>query len=98
MTALEVLRAGRANVKAGWTKGAYRRGQSFCARGAIDAACDQEQWKTKLDARRLFAIAIGTESIEDWNDHPRRTKSEVLGAFDAAMSLALDGADCGDVP
>jgi hypothetical protein len=39
-----------------------------------------------LLARVALQAEIGTTSIADWNDNPRRTQAEVLAAFRAAAN------------
>ena len=39
------------------------------------------------DAVALLAEAVGTSSLQAWNDDPVRTPEEVLAAFDRALAL-----------
>jgi hypothetical protein len=43
-------------------------------------------------ALRALGVVTGMNSIEGWNDDPRRTKQEVLDALDAAIER-VEGAD-----
>lgn len=87
----------------GWTKNSMRsfrqRGDAefecFCASGALNqAALGQPYYHASrmpvrlARARKFFVEAIGQDSIPIWNDAPRRTKKDVLEAFDRAIELS----------
>jgi hypothetical protein len=38
-------------------------------------------------ATQVLGEAVGTASLEQWNDHPQRTPADVLGALDRALRL-----------
>lgn len=95
----EVLRAARALVEKGWTRGGYShdaKGEQcsytdpqaveFCAFYAIVRALTTEGWADGCwDALKA---AAGSDSIIIWNDAPGLTQAEVLAAFSAAIEAA----------
>lgn len=95
---LTVLRRARALIAGGWTQGAYMSvgffGRRYCAVGAIAYSAGlvpglDTSTPAMTDARRALRTASGMEyyeGIETWNDNPRRTKQEVLAAFDRAIA------------
>lgn len=104
MTPADVLRAAKARIATPerWTQGTFARDRDggavdmktereeavcWCSLGAIEYACDPDE-AVSARAMCLLMEAIGEDSIEDWNDHPRRTHAEVLAAFDRAIAIA----------
>lgn len=85
--------------RGGWTQGSYKDGPRFCAEGAIIQAAQPGFWEPRpygecgvIDLHTLAAVGvfqhwIGLPSIPNWNDHPERTKGQVVAALRAA-SLA----------
>jgi hypothetical protein len=97
MTAAEVLRAARARVEQGWTRGGCavdRNGDPvgatndtavcWCAFGAIMAT---DLGVAGADAVAAFGRVI-SGNIVAFNDDPSTTKEDVLAAFDKAIALA----------
>jgi|SRR6478672_9228922 len=91
--AYKVLRYARNLVDRGWCrKHAFivHEGRKIarCSSQAMsDAAYDlNADW---FEAEQFFKNAIGMHDIPGWNDRDERTKSEVLAAFDKAMSVAV---------
>lgn len=81
-----VLRQARNKVAKGWCQGAEFDGKNYCALGAVDASTTD--LNELIDALDIFAGAVDTDRIGIWNDRPERTKTQVLAAFDAAISIA----------
>lgn len=96
---VKALKLAKKYIEKGWCKGFSGRNRmnhvcnpcsvearKWCADGAIDKAsavvgCDD------FDVRRALERAI-RKRIIPWNDHVRRTKRQVLLAFDKAIKLA----------
>lgn len=97
--AVEILKGARALVEQGWCQRAYARDESgapvapteakaveFCATGAIvKASIGQTDGAFGAAIERLQAALGIAEGITFWNDNCRRTKEEVLAAFDRAI-------------
>lgn len=84
MTAVEVLRAAREKVAAGWCKGADRnRDGRYCLMGAINAATDD--WDALAPARQGIYRLVG-DTPRTWNDAIGRTQAEVLAVLDQAIA------------
>jgi hypothetical protein len=87
MTTLQILKKARERIAKGWTKGDMRKrvkdGMAYCALGAIKASGA----KAYAQAYPWLQAAVGGEevSVMIWNDSPKRTKGEVLAAFDRAI-------------
>ena len=88
----DVLIEARALIEKGWCQ--FRSFTidgiitSFCSSGAIRFA--GERFLNSLVFER-FRLANNMSSvIPDWNDHPSRTKQEVLDAFDKAIAWKGD--------
>lgn len=95
MTALEILKAAREKVAAGWTQKFYFREVAgvgcFCAMGAVNEAAVVAGYADHagaLDALKHAIDGVSEMSIVHWNDRAGRTKDEVLAAFDRAIELA----------
>jgi hypothetical protein len=102
-TPRQVLTAARNLIaKKGWCQGALARtiaggtvptdspgAASWCMVGAIEhCSNDALPLSIETNARRLIMSALDICSIPAWNDHPGRTKAEVLAAFDKAIKIA----------
>ena len=66
------------------------RGGRVCALGAINGAIygNPHSMEGGLDfSRTLVALesAVGVQDIPAWNNHPKRTKQQVLAGFDKAI-------------
>ena len=100
------LRAVRARIDAGWSQDAHARDRvgeevsiasdeasawTLCAAFAL-AGKDGIPMNHLPRALRALGDVTGMNSIEGWNDDPRRTKQEVLDALDAAIER-VEGAD-----
>lgn len=94
----EILRAGKANIeKHGWGQGIgevlFGRPNKCCALTAISiqkTGC-MEQINECVAAVRLFRGVNGfgtSTSVAQWNDAPERTLSDVLAAYDKAITAA----------
>ena len=69
----------------------------FCAEGAIRRA-GYEMWKVNAGEPREIAGAVDAaleaigdlagDFVHDWNDHPDRTRDEVVAIFDRAIAKA----------
>ena len=85
-------------IRKGWTQDAVARtakgwpcsetslrAVKWCAWGAIFAAYRSPQ--KRYDALNRLYLVLGLPlgiSVTEWNDHPKRTKGEVLAAFKKA--------------
>lgn len=76
----------------GWIQGALESREGRCAVGAIRAACGidnnrdfdkQERKLIALSRRAIWAARRGLPfaTITAWNDHPARTREEVITAL-----------------
>jgi hypothetical protein len=87
MTTHEVLVAARNLIdREGWIQNAHYAPEGRCVRGALS---DVTRGKTDLGyyhATRAFSDVVDEVLIGAWNDHPDRTKAEVLAAFDKAIA------------
>lgn len=103
MKPAEILRAARAKIEQGWCQRCVARDSqgyriyvgnmmeasrnpaavSWCAQGAVFAAGGD----INGPELPILGQAVGS-CIGIWNDRPRRTKEEVLAAFDRAIELA----------
>ena len=92
MTPVQALREAREKVKKGWCQHAFaidkhglrvprdsNSAVAFCMTGALDNATGASAYLYK---------AVRGDSVVDYNDSPRRTKAQVLAAFDRAIVLA----------
>lgn len=86
----DVLREARGLIaKHGWCRNVYKNAfGEMCAAGAI--RCASGDSKVKFEARGFLCAAINGASITQWNDRPRRTKEQVLEAFDRAIARAAE--------
>jgi hypothetical protein len=98
-----VLIEARNLVEEGWCRRSFMRRDDqgnvrYCIVGAIDAACrdglDDELSYLRAHAVNRMVEAAGTRNrgevgISIWNDSWRRTKEEVLQAFDRAIEKEL---------
>jgi hypothetical protein len=98
---LGVLRAARKRIEDDWAQGAFCRSGLVCTAGAvlIEAGWDVEPthathpdkfaWWTE-PALVLVAKELGFEEgamdVPKWNDHPFRTKEEVLALVDRVIA------------
>lgn len=78
----------------GWTQGAYRKGNAFCAVGALafndySASGDTVEKAKGILAKTLMVREGWALSVSSWNDTPERTKEEVLALFDEAIAAEL---------
>lgn len=88
-----ILISARQIVERGWTKGKFRSVvdgvECFCSLGAIcKSSPDSDSYNAALDR---FALANGIscrQSVPRWNDAKRRTREQVLAAFDRAIANA----------
>lgn len=85
---INVLRRARDNlVRYGWVQGVLgSRQHGFCARGAIHAATRSDEFR--IGAGGALKDTIGGRwnySISTWNDETRRTKEQVIRAFDRTI-------------
>ncbi len=91
-SAVTALEHGRDNLaRCGWLQdgmGDAERG--FCTVGALLADHD-----VTSDALVYLAKAIGVDAskVDDWNDTPGRTVTEVLDAYDHAIKFAREDAE-----
>jgi hypothetical protein len=100
LTALRILKGARKALIPAykWTQNAYTRRlrhrgkvvQCYCAQGALEAQVrtHAQRWSDAfLAAEGALAKAgpRGGQSIESWNDDPRRTHAQVTKAFDRAI-------------
>lgn len=89
----KLLKRARARVARGWCKGESRkriRGRvHHCAFGAIFYDSPKSpNYKACHIAREHMAVGVGIAPNElgAWNDDPKRTKRQVLAAFDKAIA------------
>lgn len=101
-TVLQVLKKARKLIETkGWTQVVEARDEDgnaidyrderaicFCALGALWRAADGFESDLAVDARATLASCVHTDHIIDWNDRKRRTKEDVLAAFDRAIKKA----------
>ena len=98
--ALSVLAAARDRIAVGWTQhrlfelididAGIDGGVRYCALGAIIDATDCVAIAGPLrpavrDTKKLLKAVIGDVDIAEWNDHPLRTRNQVLAAFNRAI-------------
>lgn len=98
-----ILTTARALIAKGWCKDSQARdadglevlpndpsAKKFCVLGALDRCCvnNAEGLGSFRAAQELIREQIGTRSITEWNDNPRRRKREVLAVFDEAITRA----------
>lgn len=88
----EVLKAAKWILEnVGWCQGQYAKSDddgkylAFCASGAIDATV--ADWLIKSEAKDRLMVAISSVFIPEWNDGKRRTRAQVLKAFDKAIRV-----------
>lgn len=83
----------------GWAHGypsrfdAGRRSERCAVIAIAEATFEQGLEKFEVPANTLFKEVIGvpcTLDIGNWNDHPSRTKQDVLDAFDEMARLAKE--------
>lgn len=95
MSTKQILKKARALIKKhGWVQEEYGNGSDgFCAAGAIMAAIDSPHgFSTAATEEAYFVLekAIGRPAkgcgLLVWNDRVRRTKEQVLAAFDKAIA------------
>lgn len=106
MTPAEVLRKARARIERGWCRESFARDKGnrtiapwraearrFCARGAMMVnGWSDDSVDRKTEGFLAEATGAGSRlGIECWNDDPKRTKAQVLRAFDRAIVLAEEG-------
>jgi len=91
MTTAQVLRKAKGLIrKHGWVQRVFGNSETgYCVMGAIRRASPA----LGVGGRDAFANALpshmrGIVGPTAWNDAPRRTKAEVLRAFDKAIALA----------
>lgn len=82
--ALAVLKGGEA-----WCKRLEYDGSAGrrCMVGALDFACAIKRY-SYWTARDFLVLAVGTESLRGFNDHPARTFEHIQAAFLAAIAIA----------
>lgn len=85
----EDIRAARALIEQGWTKG-YRRktdesgATRYCATGALDAVGASPRARNLV----LMAANRGFGSLPGFNDDKHTNKDMVVGAFSSAIASA----------
>lgn len=108
MNAKAILEAARALVRKGWTRFARAldedgnpvepwspRARRWSARGALEAAwrmLAHPELALQALRRATLALTAVVGDIDDWNDQPERTQSQVAAAFTKAIKL-LDAED-----
>lgn len=85
-------------IERGWTQGTFARGADgqqvlihearatcFCVLGAIIRAYPDPDGQERVFGKLCvhLGLAVGQDSLSDWNDHPDRTRDEVLEALKA---------------
>src|SRR5258706_15167283 len=75
-------------IEVGWCKGWAVKFKAdkpiaFCATGAIQYV--SAPWRLKDKADDALRTAINWDYIPQWNDHKKRTKRQVLAAFNKAI-------------
>lgn len=102
MTPVEVLRKAKGLLEErGWTQHVYvDESGCYCVRGACYAAAGCEVWPLTVSAgdqpaaetaQYILGEVTGCNllnSVGSWNDYEKRTKSQVMAAFDQAISRA----------
>ena len=97
---VDALRAVAARIERGWSQGANARdahgravglnsdeGQAWSLIGAFSlAATDGIPRGHVRRALVAFSDVIATDSLQQWNDAPDRTREEVLSALDEARA------------
>ncbi len=82
------LQRARSLVERGWCQYQGDDGLgNVCASTALNRATNRNQSFSTDHARFALVSAIEWENIPAWNDHPGRTKAEVLEAFDRAIEI-----------
>lgn len=90
----DVLKAALAKLsrRGGWCQKASSRGKyAMCSYGAICSSSEglSAGLRSLRVAMQCLRRSVGRASIVQWNDDPKRKKSEVLAAFRKAIRLAL---------
>jgi hypothetical protein len=89
---VESLKRARALVERGWCQNSSEDDKhNVCPSYAVQiATADRvEVYSRGVNLARLAMVkAIGWANIPAWNDHPGRTKAEVLAMFDRAIEIA----------
>lgn len=97
---IRTLRRARNIIRTkGWTQGFSARNADrrytdprsteavcFCILGAIDRANNELQLCSGSKAADVIRDVTPTGLIAEWNDHPNRTKSQVLAIFGEAIA------------
>lgn len=94
------LRQARKLIKNGWTQGVWNEHNCYCTLGAIRTAtgvhkpgasamkhdCSQPDYDLCWDVEEFLRTKTGLDNPIPWNDENRRTKADVLAAFDKAIA------------
>lgn len=100
MNTLDVLKAARQKIMAGWCQGDFARdvhGNTvpstspraccWCAEGALYVVASYPgACDARITARKLLEKLTGAGMLNMWNDSPLRTREEVINLFDRAIA------------
>jgi hypothetical protein len=86
---LILLKEGKARIKQGWCQGKiFDSNGNFCMVGAVTSS--RNSGETFMACLNIMDhVIFPSTSLGEWNDHPGRTKKEVLAVFDQAIALRL---------
>lgn len=93
---VENLTTAKALVEKGWTKGAYSKQflwftPRYCMLGALKEAGCHYNGIDYVEEAILDYDPSSRRNVIAFNDHPNRTKEEVLKVFDIAIAKANKG-------
>ncbi len=85
-TLVTLLNARTLLATEGWCQGEYQSAAgSYCAYGAISEGSDG--WMVPvITAADAIKETVGEQNLVAWNDSPRRSKAQVLKAFDKTIA------------
>lgn len=85
MTTISILKCARERVKAGWCQGSGQILIDGKMHYCMSFATGFEPGHMQADD--AIRKVIGERFIPGWNDSPKRTKRQVLAAFDKAIKM-----------
>lgn len=98
MKPVTVLRRALKYIRKGWTRGAFardregnvcdetsRRAVCWCAVGAIQRASPNDWYLARDTVALVEGVLKGSQALSNYNDAPRRTKAQVIAAFEKAI-------------
>ncbi len=105
---IEALKQARAKIAIGWCQISFaedgagnsvdvrsKKACSWCVLGALLASLPRKK-RVGFFASLIYEVALAARTVEldIWNDDKRRTKNQVLKAFDKAIARAEKRGEC----